>query len=153
MMARTLSSWSAASKAAINSCCICPVKALSLSGRFRVMVRICSETSYLIVSYAMGVSFGFFLILQLNEDGHAWSCAKRPHSLNWKKEDVDGRVKPGHDSIGSGRLLLRRRGPRLLRPAQALECLGHAEHADVVKTAADDLHADRKTVLVVAAVD
>jgi hypothetical protein len=28
-----------------------------LSGRFSVMVRICSATSYLIVSYAMVVSF------------------------------------------------------------------------------------------------
>jgi hypothetical protein len=50
MMARMSSSLSAASKAAISSCCICPVKALSFSGRFKVMVRICSETSYLIVS-------------------------------------------------------------------------------------------------------
>jgi hypothetical protein len=29
---------------------------LSLSGRFSVIVRICSATSYLIVSYGMGVS-------------------------------------------------------------------------------------------------
>src|SRR6266436_4713869 len=39
------------------------LKALSLSGRFSVMVRICSATSYLIVSYAMGVSFLVFFIL------------------------------------------------------------------------------------------
>ena len=54
MMARTLSSLSAASNASISSCCMVPLKALSLSGRFSVMVRICSATSYLIVSYAMG---------------------------------------------------------------------------------------------------
>jgi hypothetical protein len=36
------------------------LKALSLSGRFSVMVRICSSTSYLIVSYAMGW-FSFLL--------------------------------------------------------------------------------------------
>jgi hypothetical protein len=56
MMALTLSSLSAASKASINSFCMAALKALSLSGRFSVMVRICSATSYLIVSYAIGVS-------------------------------------------------------------------------------------------------
>ena len=42
---------------------IVPLKALSLSGRFSVMVRIFSATSYLIVSYAIDVSllrFVFF---------------------------------------------------------------------------------------------
>jgi hypothetical protein len=32
-----------------------------LSGRFSVMVRICSATSYLIVSYAMGFPLGCYL--------------------------------------------------------------------------------------------
>src|SRR4051812_30327705 len=50
-------------------------------------------------------------------------------------------------------LYLRRRRPRLLRPAQSLECLRDPQHADVVEAAADDLHADRKTFCVVAAVD
>ena len=40
----------AASNAAIISFIMVPLKALSLSGRFRVMVRICSSTSYLMVS-------------------------------------------------------------------------------------------------------
>ena len=35
---------------------IVPLNALSLSGRFSVIVRICSATSYLMVSYAMGAS-------------------------------------------------------------------------------------------------
>jgi hypothetical protein len=50
MMARMLSSLSAASKASIISCIIWPVKALSLSGRFKVRVRIWSSTSYVMVS-------------------------------------------------------------------------------------------------------
>src|SRR5215813_14854886 len=50
-------------------------------------------------------------------------------------------------------LLLRRRGPRLLRAAQAFKRLGHGEHADVVEAAADDLHADREAVIVVSAID
>ena len=37
--------------------------------------------------------------------------------------------------------------PRLLRAAQAFERLRHAEHAEVVKATADDLHADRKALL------
>jgi hypothetical protein len=51
--------------------------------------------------------------------------------------------KPGHDGV---HLIRRRAGPRLLRPAQALKSLGHAKHADIVKAAADDLHADGKTL-------
>src|SRR5258707_15745008 len=50
-------------------------------------------------------------------------------------------------------LLLRRDRPRLLRAAQALERLGHAEHAEIVKALSDDLHADRKALFVVAAID
>src|SRR5258708_11606253 len=50
-------------------------------------------------------------------------------------------------------LFLRRRRPRPLRTAQAFERLGHAEHAEVVEAAAHDLHADRETLLVVAAID
>src|SRR4051794_22931576 len=51
------------------------------------------------------------------------------------------------------KLFLRGGWPGFLRPAQALKSLGRAEHADIVKTAADDLHADREAVLVVAAID
>jgi len=40
--------------------------------------------------------------------------------------------------------LTRHLRPRPLRAAQGLKRLGHAEYADVVEAAADDLHADRK---------
>src|SRR6185312_8175738 len=49
--------------------------------------------------------------------------------------------------------LLRRRRPRPLRAAQALERLGHAEQAEIVEAAADNLHADRKTLFVITAID
>src|SRR5262245_316326 len=49
--------------------------------------------------------------------------------------------------------LLRRLGPRRLLTAQALERLSHRQHAKVVEAASDDLHADRKAVLIVAAID
>src|SRR5215468_710490 len=52
-----------------------------------------------------------------------------------------------------GVLPLRRAWPRSLRIAQAFEGLTEREHADVVEAAADDLHADRKAVLVIGAVD
>src|SRR5947208_6586329 len=58
---------------------------------------------------------------------------------------------PGHARSMS--LLLRRRGPWPLRAAQAFERLGHAEHAEIVETAADDLHADRETLGVVTAIE
>ena len=48
-------------------------------------------------------------------------------------------------------LLCRRARPGLLCAAQALERLGHAEHADIVEAAADDLRADGKAVGVEAA--
>src|SRR5437899_12060626 len=47
----------------------------------------------------------------------------------------------------------RRARPRPLRTAQALERLRHAEHAEIVEAAADDLHADRKSAVAKAAVD
>src|ERR1700751_1229117 len=47
----------------------------------------------------------------------------------------------------------RRTRPRSLRLPQAFERFGHSEHADVVETAADDLHADRKARRVVATID
>jgi hypothetical protein len=50
MATRTLSSWSTLPKASINSLIIVPVKALSLSGRLRVMVAILSATAYWICS-------------------------------------------------------------------------------------------------------
>src|ERR1700720_1010759 len=56
-------------------------------------------------------------------------------------------------SICRAVLFLRRHRPRLLRPAQALERLGHAEHADIVEAAPDNLHADRKTAFTEAAID
>src|SRR5436190_24093377 len=107
-MARILSSLSAASKASIISFCIAALKAFSLSGRFSVMVRICSATSYLIVSYAMGLGFLWFIVLyrpvQLHR--HARACPGRPRlSFCRSKQCVDGRVKPGHDDFGG--LLLR----------------------------------------------
>src|SRR5690348_8395882 len=58
--------------------------------------------------------------------------------------------RPGMTTV---RLVGRRRRPRPLRAAQALERLGHAEHADVVEAAADDLDADGKTLNIEAAVD
>lgn len=39
----------------MNSCPMVLINALSLSGRFKVMVRICSAISYFTVSYAVGV--------------------------------------------------------------------------------------------------
>src|SRR4051812_41109858 len=129
MMARILSSLSAASNASIISCCMVPLKALSLSGRFSVMVRICSATSYLIVSYAIGgSSLVCLLFLILNR-----------HS---------GLVATQRPGMTKRELFLRRHRPRLLRAAQAIERLGHAEYAEIVKTAADDLNADRKALLV-----
>src|SRR5215471_14359541 len=62
-----------------------------------------------------------------------------------------GAASPG--SAMTGVLRLRRARPRPLRTAQAFESLTEREHADVVEAAADDLHADRKAVLVIAAVD
>src|SRR3984893_6030391 len=59
---------------------------------------------------------------------------------------MDARVRPAPDN-------LRRLRPRLRRPPQALERLGHAEHAEIVEAAADDLHADRKAAFAEAAVD
>src|ERR1700760_3958060 len=50
-------------------------------------------------------------------------------------------------------LLLRRARPWLLRAAQAFKRLGHREHAEIVKAAADDLHADRESLRVITAVD
>src|SRR5258708_15011479 len=50
-------------------------------------------------------------------------------------------------------LIFRRHRPRSLRPAQGLERLRHSEYAEIVEAAADDLHADRKTAGVKAAVD
>src|SRR3954469_16792379 len=62
------------------------------------------------------------------------------------------RVEPALD--GRGATLFRRRDrPRLLRAAQAFERLGHAEHAEIVEAAADDLHADRETFAVVTAIE
>src|SRR5215218_8979657 len=52
---------------------------------------------------------------------------------------------------GAMSLFLRRRGPRPLRAAQGFEGFGHAEHAEVVEAAADDLDADRETLGVVTA--
>src|SRR5882757_5785650 len=49
--------------------------------------------------------------------------------------------------------LFRRRRPRPLRAAQALERLRHSEHTEIVEAAADNLHADRKTAGAKAAVD
>src|SRR5215469_16547897 len=43
--------------------------------------------------------------------------------------------------------------PRPLRATQALERLRHRQHAEVVKAAADDLHANRKALGVVATID
>src|ERR1700681_1681401 len=56
-------------------------------------------------------------------------------------------------SVRRAVLLLRRTGPRLLRPAQALERLRHAEHAEIVEAAADDLDADRKALGAKTAID
>src|SRR5712675_3128051 len=50
-------------------------------------------------------------------------------------------------------LTFRRARPRSLRTAQTLESLCHAEYANVVEAAADDLHADRKSARAKAAVD
>src|SRR6185295_19982133 len=77
-----------------------------------------------------------------------WVSLRSTHPT---REDVAGRVKPGHD--GAMSLFLWRRGPRPLRAAQAFEGLGHAEHAEVVEAAANDLHADRKALGVVTAID
>src|ERR1700746_1828336 len=51
------------------------------------------------------------------------------------------------------KLPLRRVRPRFLRAAQALERLGHCQHAEIVEAAADDLHADREALGVIAAID
>src|SRR6202451_4785207 len=56
-------------------------------------------------------------------------------------------------TVFGDRVLLRRRRPRLLRPAQALERLRHREHAEIVEAAADDLDADRKTLGAKTAID
>src|SRR4051794_13402150 len=152
MMARTLSSLSAASNASISSCCMVPLKALSLSGRFRVMVRICSATSYLIVSYAMGGSFLFCcssLAILSSFRGDAKRRARNPFCRAACGSMDSGPAPLAHP--GMTRKLLPWRGrPRLLRAAQGLERLGHAEHAEIVETPADDLHADRKALFVVA---
>src|SRR6478752_5250726 len=94
------------------------------------------------VSYAIAVRFLLFFCFV------GWVSRRSTHPT---REDVAGRVKPGHD--GAMSLCVRRRGPRPLRAAQAFEGLGHAEHAEIVEAAADDLHADRETLGVVAAID
>src|SRR6202049_1732332 len=50
-------------------------------------------------------------------------------------------------------LTLRRPRPRPLPATQALERLRHAEHAEIVEAAADDLDADRKAPGAEAAID
>src|SRR6202023_1782828 len=109
--------------------------ALSLSGRFSVMVRICSATSYLIVSYAIGVSSRLcFLTRHSGTRVFAWTrnleilrCAIAHRSSRF--------ARPGM----TVELFCRRRRPRLLRSPQALERLRHPEHAEIVEAAADDL--------------
>src|SRR5665647_36994 len=100
MMARTLSSLSAASKASISSCCMVPLKALSLAGRFSVIVRICSATSYLIVSYAIGCfPLVLLLLLRIAQGLVMPGLVPAIHvfSLSRQSKNVDGRDKPGHD--------------------------------------------------------
>src|SRR5882757_5703508 len=100
-----------------------PLKALSLSGRFSVMVRMFSAISYLIVSYAIGWVSSRFVLCRLVQ---ASSCPGLSGASTFflsheSKEDVDGRDKPGHDGVyryflggdGHGRC-----GPR--RPSNAL---------------------------------
>src|SRR5580704_13827792 len=67
------------------------------------------------------------------------------------KKDVDARHKAGHDrDVGK---LFRRTWPGPLRATQGFERFCHAEHPEIVETTADDLHADRKALRVIAAVD
>src|ERR1700732_4794537 len=54
---------------------------------------------------------------------------------------------------GMTMILTRHPRPRPLRVSQAFERLGHAEHADVVEAAPDDLYADRKALRVITPVD
>ena len=126
------------------------LKALSLSGRFSVMVRICSATSYLIVSYAIGC---FLPVLLLNLSSLP-GCRPVRRSIPEIQIGMTPRLpgssrcatSPGHDDclcyffggLGHG----------LCGPRRRLERFRHSEHAEVVEAAADDLHADRKAVLV-----
>src|SRR4051794_15846808 len=105
------------------------------------------------VSYAMGVPLPLFVSDFLSSK--LSSCpglSRASTSFRPQKQVVDGRVKPGHDGVRS-RSFLRRLRPRLLRPAQSLERLGHAEYAEIIEALPDDLHADRKTLPVIAAID
>src|SRR4051794_28553799 len=86
---------------------------------------------------------------------------QRPASDRWvslrsahptRKTWMAGTTSPAMTKV-SRNLRLRRRGPRPLRAAQAFERLGHAEHTEIVETAADDLYADRKALRVVTAID
>src|SRR5258708_1700094 len=147
MMARILSSLSAASKASIISFCIAALKAFSLSGRFSVMVRICSAISYLIVSYAMGVSSRLFLDSNLVIAG--LDPAIHRYEGRWMRGSSPRMTVSSLLTV----LTFRRALPRPWRTAQALERLGNAEHAEIVEAAADDLHADRKSARAKAAVD
>src|SRR5437868_228814 len=54
---------------------------------------------------------------------------------------------------GMTALIFRRLWPRPLRAAHGLEGPRHSQHADVVEAAADNLHADRETRLVITAID
>src|SRR6266403_6316974 len=56
-------------------------------------------------------------------------------------------------AMTASELFLRWRGPRPLRAAEAFERLGHAEHAEIVEAAADDLHADREALRVITAIE
>src|SRR5258707_14975898 len=92
---------------------------------------------------------GCFLILIASLPGKS---AKRVFALDdpaiHLMKRMDARVRPAHDHrVRCVVLTLRWRArPRPLRAPQALERLGHSEHAEIVEAAADDLDADRETV-------
>src|SRR5215813_5030147 len=71
----------------------------------------------------------------------------------YEEDECAGRAHASRSRRVDAPLLPRRRRPGPLRAAEALERLGHCEHADVVEAAADDLHADGKALCVVSAID
>src|SRR5882672_2052524 len=116
MMALILSSLSAESNASINSFCMAPLKALSLSGRFRVMVRICSATSYLMVSYAMGgfLCVWFSLLYSSFRDaplGAGLRCAIAHRGIHTHDRGYGFRARDFVAPRNDGKLSLRRGRP------------------------------------------